>query len=147
MADLWRCLTKDMSCDLAQAFLPGEERLVVFDDTRNNHRNGSSAAGSASFTLSVRLPGNRRQRKRVTQIMHAIVIFQIIDYTAISGTSLFIHNALRSLPLNESAESPHFNVHFHDAVDPNLNFDFENVIESLVTLGSLSPAPRGCGLS
>lgn len=93
VAALWICLTKDFSCDLANALMPGISR-----------------------------PGSGEQ------VSHYSSVYQILEYSKITGTALFIKQALAAMPLNFTTQpswTQQYRSHFHDAVDPALKFDFD----------------------
>lgn len=93
VAALWICLTKDFSCDLANALMPNFQR---------------SPTGE--------------------QVNHYTSVYQIQEYSKISGTPLFVKLALAAMPLNFTSQptwTQQYRTHFHDAVDPGLKFDFD----------------------
>jgi len=86
-------LTKDFSCDLANALMPGSQRP-----------------------------------KSGEQVSHYSSVYQILEYSKVSGTALFVKQALAAMPLNFTGQpsfTQQYRPHFHDAVDPALKFDFD----------------------
>lgn len=93
VAALWVCMTKDFSCDLANALMPTIQRPPSGE-----------------------------------QVNHYSSVYQIQEYSKISGTALFLKLALAAMPLNFTTQptwTQNFRTHFHDAVDPTLKFDFD----------------------